>query len=125
MKEKLRELLKRNKGWGNEYRRYKLAEFVRGWVNYYKLADMKGLMAETDEWIRRKIRAMYWKQWKKVKTRYRNLRALKLEEWQVHKIANSRKGYWRTAEMLSVALTNRIIARLGYISMLDYYLKVA
>lgn len=41
-----------------------------------------------------------------MKTRYRNLRALKLEEWQVHQIANSRKGYWRTAKMLSVALTN-------------------
>ncbi|MEY8480312.1 group II intron maturase-specific domain-containing protein [Lachnospiraceae bacterium 48-21] len=77
---------------------------------------MKGLMAETDEWIRRRIRAIYWKQWKKVKTRYRNLRALKLEEWQVHQIANSRNGCWRTAQILSVALTNKIIAKLGYIS---------
>uniref|UniRef100_N2A0E4 Uncharacterized protein n=1 Tax=Eubacterium plexicaudatum ASF492 TaxID=1235802 RepID=N2A0E4_9FIRM len=52
-------------------------------------------------------------------------RALKLEEWQVHQIANSRKGYWRIAKILSVALTNKIIAKLGYISMLDYYLKVS
>ena len=96
----------------------------RGWINYYKLADMEGLMTETDEWLRRRIRAIYWKQWKKVKTRYRNLRALKLEEWQVNQLANSRKGYWRTAQMLSVALTNKIIARLGHISMSDYYLKV-
>ena len=42
------------------------AEYVRGWINYYKLADMKGLMTETDEWLRRRIRAIYWKQWKKV-----------------------------------------------------------
>ena len=125
MKDRIREITGRNKGWSNDYRRRKLAEYVRGWINYYRLADMKGLMTETDEWLRRRIRAMYWKQWKKVKTRYRNLRALKLEEWQVHQIANSRKGYWRTAQMLSVALTNKIIARLGYISMLDYYLKVA
>ena len=124
MKERIREITQKNKGWSNDYRRQKLAEYVRGWVNYYKLADMKGLMAETDEWLRRRIRAIYWKQWKKVKTRYRNLRALKLEEWQVHQIANSRKGYWRTAQMLRVALINKIIARLGYISMLDYYLKV-
>jgi len=124
MKDRIREITGRNKGWSNDYRRRKLAEYVRGWINYYRLADMKGLMTETDEWLRRRIRAMYWKQWKKVKTRYRNLRALKLEEWQVHQIANSRKGYWRTAQMLSVALTNKIIARLGYISMLDYYLKV-
>lgn len=125
MKDRIREITQKNKGWGNDYRRQKLAEYVRGWINYYKLADMKGLMAETDEWLRRRIRAIYWKQWKKVKTRYRNLRALKLEEWQVHQIANSRKGYWRTAQILGVALTNKIIAKLGYISMLDYYLKVA
>lgn len=125
MKGRIREITQRNKGWSNDYRRQKLAEYVRGWINYYKFADMKGLMEETDEWLRRRIRAIYWKQWKKVKTRYRNLRAIKLEEWQVHQIANSRKGYWRTAQMLSVALTNKIIARLGYISMLDYYLKVS
>ena len=124
MKDRIREITRKSKGWGNDYRRQKLTEYVRGWINYYKLADMKGLMAETDEWLRRRIRAIYWKQWKKVKTRYRNLRALKLEEWQVHQIANSRKGYWRTAQMLNVALTNKIIARLGYISMSDYYLKV-
>ncbi len=125
MKGRIKEITQKNKGWSNDYRRQKLAEYVRGWINYYKLADMKGLMTETDEWLRRRIRAIYWKQWKKVKTRYRNLRALKLEEWQVHQIANSRKGYWRTAQILSVALTNKIIAKLGYISMLDYYLKVS
>ena len=125
MKDRLREITQKNKGWGNGYRRQKLAEYVSGWINYYRLADMKGLMTETDEWLRRRIRAIYWKQWKKVKTRYRNLRALKLEEWQVHRIANSRKGYWRTAQILRVALTNKIIAKLGYISMLDYYLKVS
>ncbi|MEZ3432958.1 MAG: hypothetical protein K1W36_22585 [Lachnospiraceae bacterium] len=47
------------------------------------------------------------------------------KEWQIHQIGNSRKGYWRTAQILSVALTNKIITRLGYISMLDYYLKVS
>ena len=98
MEERIREITQKNKGWSNDYRRQKLAEYVRGWINYYKLADMKGLMTETDEWLRRRIRAIYWKQWKRVKTRYRNLRALKLEEWQVHQIANSRKGYWRTAQ---------------------------
>lgn len=124
MKEMLRELTQRNKGWSNDYRRQKLSEYVRGWINYYKLADMRRLMKDTDEWLRRRIRAVYWKQWKKVKTRYRNLRSLKLEEWQVHELSNSRKGYWRTAQMLSVALTNKQIARLGYISMSDYYLKI-
>jgi RNA-directed DNA polymerase len=124
MKERIREITPKNKRWSNDHRRQKLTEYDRGWVNYYKLADMKGLMTETDEWLRRRIRAIYWKQWKRGKTRYRNLRALKLEEWQVHQMANGWKGYWRTAQMLSVALTNKIIAKRGYISMLGYYLKV-
>ena len=124
MKDKLRTLTNKNNGWGNKYRIQKLAEFIRGWVNYFSKAEMKGLMGETDEWLRRRIRAIYWKQWKKVKTRYRMLKALKLPEWKVHEMANCRKGYWRAAMMLNSALTNKIIARLGYISMADYYLKI-
>lgn len=125
MKGRVKEITQKNKGWSNDCRRQKLAKYAKEWINYYRLVDMKGLMAQTNEWLWRRIRGIYWKQWKKVKTRYRNLRALKLKEWQVHQIANSRKGYWRTAQMLRVAPTNKIIPMLGYISMLDYYLKVA
>ncbi|WP_461612965.1 group II intron maturase-specific domain-containing protein [Clostridium sp. Marseille-QA1073] len=124
MRNKIRELTKKNNGWGNEYRRLKLKEYIRGWINYFSLADMKQLTTLADEWLRRKIRAIYWKQWKKVKTRYRNLRALELPEWKVHKLVNSRKGYWRMAQVLSCAMTNKIIAQLGYMSMLDYYLEI-
>jgi Retron-type reverse transcriptase len=124
MKDKLRTLTNKNNGWGNKYRIQKLEEYIRGWINYFSKADMKGLMGEIDEWLRRRIRAIYWKQWKKVKTRYRMLKALKLPEWKVHEMANCRKGYWRAAMMLNSVLTNKIIARLGYISMSDYYLKI-
>lgn len=124
MKDRIREIMKRNLGISNEDRREKLSQYVRGWINYYALADMKRLLSETDEWLRRKIRTVYWKQWKKIKTRYRNLRALNLPERKVHELANSRKGYWRIGQVLSCALTNKIIAQLGYISMLDYYLKI-
>lgn len=124
MKDKLRLLTNKNNGWGNDYRRQKLAEFVRGWINYFSMADMKVLMGEVDEWLRRKIRAIYWKQWKRVKTKYRMLRALKLPEWKVHELANCRKGYWRTAKVLNSVLTKKIIAKLGYFSMSDYYLKI-
>ncbi len=124
MKEKLRVLTNKNTGWGNEYRRQKLTEYVRGWINYFSMADMKKLMGEIDEWLRRRIRAVYWRQWKKVKTRYRMLRALKLPEKSVHEMANCRKGCWRASMMLNYALTNQRIARLGYISLTDYYLKV-
>ena len=124
MKNRIRELTDRNKGISNEEREKKYQEYVRGWVNYFKLADMKWLLMKTDEWARRRIRAIYWKQWKRVRTRYRILRKLKLEHWQAMKLANSRCGYWRMAGMLNAVITKKIIAKLGYISMLDYYLIV-
>ena len=79
---------------------------------------------ETDEWLRHKIRAVYWKQWKKVKTRYRMIKKYGLPKWKVHEMANCRKGTWRSALMLNSVLTKHEIASLGYISMTDYYLKV-
>ena len=124
MKDKIRELTRRSNGWGNEYRAMKLTQYVRGWVNYFSLADMKRLLEKTDEWLRHKIRAVYWKQWKKVKTRYRMIEKYGLPKWKVHEMANSRKGTWRSALMLNSVLTKQEIASLGYISMTDYYLKV-
>jgi group II intron reverse transcriptase/maturase len=124
MKAKLKELTSRSNGWGNEYRALKLTQFIRGWVNYFSMADMKQLVKSTDEWLRRKIRAIYWKQWKKVKTRYRMIKKFGLPEWKVHELANCRKGIWRSAIILNSVLTNKIIASLGYMSMADYYLKI-
>ena len=124
MKNKIRELTDRNNGMSNAKREEKYQQFVRGWVNYFKLADMKGLLTRVDEWARRRIRAVYWKQWKKVKTKYRMLKALGMEHWRAIELACSRKGYWRMAQVLSLIFSNKIIAKLGYISILDYYLVV-
>ena len=124
MKNKLRELTDRNNAWSNEYRIQKLQQFIRGWVNYFKLADMKKLMEETDEWLRHRIRAIYWKQWKKVRTRLRKLRSLNLPKSVVVELANCRKGTWRSALALNQALTNKVIASLGYMSLTGYYLQI-
>lgn len=124
MKAKLKELTSRSNGWGNEYRAFKLTQFIKGWINYFSLADMKSLLKKMDEWLRRKIRAIYWKQWKKTKTKYQKIKKFDLPEWKVHELANCRKGIWRSAIMLNCVLTNKEIANLGYISMADYYLKI-
>ena len=124
MKNKIRELTDRNKGISNKKREKEYQEYVRGWVQYYRLADMKGLLKRTDEWARRRIRAVYWKQWKKIKTRYRMLKALGMEHWMAKELACSRKGYWRMAQVLNQIFSKKIIARLGYTSMSDYYLTV-
>ena len=124
MKNKIRELTDRNKGISNKKREKEYQEYVRGWVQYYRLADMKGLLKRTDEWARRRIRAVYWKQWKKIKTRYRMLKALGMEHWMAKELACSRKGYWRMAQVLNQIFSKKKIARLGYTSMSDYYLTV-
>ena len=124
MKNRLRVLTNRRKAISNEDRPLMLSRFIKGWVNYFKLADMKGMLKQVDEWLRRRIRAIYWKQWKKVRTRYRMIRQYKLPEWKVHELANCRKGIWRAAVMLNSVLTNKEIARQGYIAMSSYYEQV-
>ncbi len=124
-KNKLRVLTARGNKWSNPEREKKLNDAVRGWINHFRYADMKGLMEELDEWLRHRIRAIYWRQWKRVRTRYKMLRALHLPEWKVHEMANCRKGTWRAASMLNSALTKTIIVdRLGYPSLSAHYLKV-
>ena len=76
MKRKLKELTSRSNGMGNKYRAEKIKQFIIGWINYFSYADMKGLLIRMDEWLRRRIRQIYWKQWKKVKTRYKMLKTL-------------------------------------------------
>jgi hypothetical protein len=124
MKKRIRELTARSNGWGNGYRFMKLRQFIKGWINYFALADMKNLLQETDEWTRRRIRAVYWKQWKRVRTRYKMIGKYNLPEWKVHEMANCRKSIWRAAFMLNSVLTKKEIASLGLISMADYYLQV-
>ncbi len=73
MKLRLKELTGRSNGMGNERRKQKLKEYIRGWIGYYHLANMKRLLLETDEWLRLRIRMCIWKSWKKTKARISNL----------------------------------------------------
>ena len=65
-----------------------------------------------------------WNQWKKVRTKYRMLKALGMEHWKAKELACSRKGYWWMSKVLNQIFSKRIIAKLGYTSMRDYYLIV-
>ncbi|MGC9353848.1 MAG: group II intron maturase-specific domain-containing protein, partial [Mariniphaga sp.] len=56
MKAKIKELTSRSNGWGNERRKEALRQYITGWVQYFKLADMKDLLIKTDEWYRRRLR---------------------------------------------------------------------
>ena len=124
MRSKIRELTNRSNGWGNEKRKQQLSNFIKGWINYYKYADMKNLMSKTDEWYRRRLRMIIWKQWKWIKTRRRNLIKLGVNSNKAWKFANTRKGYWRIAisPILSTSITNNLLKQAGYIFFLDYYM---
>lgn len=126
MKAKIKELTSRSNGWGNESRTECIRRYVIGWVNYFKIADMKKLMETIDEWLRRRIRVIYWKQWKKVRTRFRELKRLGIDEDKAWQFANTRKGYWRISNspILSYSLGNQILRGLGFIFFSDYYRQV-
>ena len=113
MKNKIRELTDRSNGWGNEYRAWKLTQFMRGWVNYFGMADMKRQLQSNDEWLRHRIRAIYWKQWKKIKTKYRKLKELGMDENFIQWHANMRQGIWNCSSnrMVQFALNNAKVGR--------------
>lgn len=126
LKDKLREVTGRSNGISIEGRKIKLNQIVRGWVQYFKLADMKSIMKTIDEWLRRRIRMITWKRWKKVRTKFGNLRKLGVAKEKAWEWANTRKGYWRIANswILATTLTNARFEREGYLSFQKYYLQV-
>jgi group II intron reverse transcriptase/maturase len=126
MREKLKELTSRSNGWGNERRKEALKQYIVGWVNYFKLANMKGLLIKTDEWYRRRLRMVIWKQWKRIRTKLKNLIKLGINKYKAREYANTRKGYWRTANspILTRTVTNEGLKQAGYIFLSDYYRKV-
>ena len=126
MKAKVKELTQRSNGMGNADRTEKLRRYIMGWVNYFKIADMKKLLQTTDEWMRRRIRMVYWKQWKRVKTKFEKLQSLGIHTQKAWEYANTRKGYWRISNspILSKSLGNNTLKGLGFLFFSDYYRQV-
>lgn len=104
----------------------KLNQIIVGWVNYFKMAKMKNILKRIDEWLRRRIRMAYWKQWKKIKTKYTNLQKLGTDKGKAWEFANTRKGYWRISRspILSRTITNARLKKAGMLSFSEIYAKV-
>jgi hypothetical protein len=126
MKERIRALTSRSNGWGYERRKEALRRYITGWVNYFKLADMDKMLLRIDSWYRRRLRMVIWKLWKRVRTRLRNLIKLGINRYKAWEWANTRKGYWHTANsyILSRSITNVRLVRAGYCFFSDYYRAV-
>ena len=125
MKAKVKELTSRRNV--NDYEAWQAAikRFVIGWVNYFKLADMGKYLKDIDEWMRRRIRMVFWKKWKRVRTRWRNLLKLGISSTNAGILANSRKGYWRIAASptMNTALSNQRLEKAGFQFFYSYYCK--
>lgn len=123
IKVKLKKLTGRSNGMSMEARIVKLNLTIQGWVNYYKVADMTIHCQRTDEWLRRRLRMCYWKQWKKIGTRHENLVRSGIASSKAWEFSNTRKGYWHIANspILSSTLTNEFFRERGLIGLSDVY----
>lgn len=108
LKQRLREITKRNWGCSMQHRIRILNQFIRGWMAYFGIADTPGVFNELDEWLRRRIRQVFWKQWKKPITKRRMLRSLGIPRQKAYEWSYSSKAYWRIAKspVLQRALPN-------------------
>ena len=121
---RLKEVTGRSNGMSVDGRRTRLHQIVRGWINYFKLADMKTLTQDLDQWLRRRLRMVAWKRWKRVRTRYANLQKTGTSANQAWQWANTRLGYWRVAgsPIMTRAMPNAYFEKAGYPSLKALYL---
>lgn len=123
LKVKIKELTDRRcpKGWSTT--KTELNTVLRGWFNYFRLGIRKTLVTTVDGWTRRRIRQMYWKTWKKISTRIKELEKLGINKDKAYQWGNSSKSYWRIAGsfILERALTNKTIKEKGWNLLSDLF----
>jgi group II intron reverse transcriptase/maturase len=91
-----------------------LAVYLRGWKNYFRLAETPGVFAELDEWIRHRLRALQLKQWKRGTTIFRELTARGLSRDAAAKVAGNGRRWWKNSAMsIHIALPNKLFDQLG------------
>jgi RNA-directed DNA polymerase len=114
-KERVRELTRRTRGISLAQMVHELAEYLRGWIGYFGRCETPSVLEELGKWIRRRLRSMVWKQWKRGTTRYRELRKRGIAAQDAAKTAGSSDGSWHLANTpaLHAALSNAYFASLG------------
>lgn len=124
-KHRIRQLTGRSWGVSMEYRFNKLAQYLRGWMGYFGKSEYYRPIPEIDQWLRRRIRMCYWKQWRWVRTKVRNLLALGVGKRQAILTGISSKSYWHLSKTKAtqMAMSNDWLKRQGLISVRDLWLK--
>ena len=126
MKSKLKELSSRRSCQSIRPALNKIKVYMRGWLNYYGIADMKNRIDDLNSWLYHRIRMCIWKQWKKPRTKERNLMKLGIPEYFAHQAANSRRKYWYVSGMGAVnrALTKERLISSGFCDLATAYQSV-
>lgn len=124
-KHRIRQLTGRSWGVSMEYRFNKLAQYLRGWMGYFGKSEYYRPIPEIDQWLRRRIRMCYWKPWRWVRTKVRNLLALGVGKRQAILTGISSKSYWHLSKTKAtqMAMSNDWLKRQGLISVRDLWLK--
>ena len=125
-KRKLKQITKRSYSIPLVIRIQQLNYVIRGWINYFRIADMKWIIRDITSHLNRRIRCLLWKQWKTCKGRIRRLIRLGINKEKAKRLAYSRKGYWHNSktQALHVAISNKRLKANGLVFPLDHYTKV-
>ena len=125
-KRKLKQLTKRRWSISLGERIIKLNQVIRGWINYFRIANMKTYMKEITSHLNRRIRCIIWKYWKVPKHRAKCLIQLGIDKDTAKACSYARKSYWCTSKCIPIhkAISNEMLKRKGLVFPLDYYLKV-
>ena len=126
LKRKLKTLTNRSWSISLDERIKQINYLVRGWVNYFRIANMKQTLIDIDKHLRTRIRVIIWKQWKKIMRRYKALRQLGVEHEIAFACANTRKGYYQICKTtyIQFAINIERLRKRGLIFLLDQYQKV-
>ena len=123
LKEKIKKITSRSNAMSMTTRYTKLRQLLRGWFNYYKIGAIKSICIKIDQYTRNRLRICIWKQWKKIKTKRKELQKLGIPKQKAWEWANSRKAYARVANsfIMKRTYTNKRFEKEGYISMETLY----
>src|SRR5229473_1857386 len=127
LKGKLREIFRRGRGRNlGKLIEAELTPLLRGWMNYFRLAEVKGIFDELDSWIRRKLRCVIWRHWKRTFTRAKGLRQRGLKEAQAWASATNGRGPWWNAgaSHMHAAFPKSYFDRCALLSLRDQKLRL-
>ena len=123
LRDKLRDLFRGGRGRSVGRTVETLAPLLRGWMQYFRLAQTRGVFEELDGWLRRRLRCILWRQWKRPRTRAQRLMQRGLDEARAWASANNGRGPWWNAgaSHMNDAFRKTFFERLGLISLLEQH----